>query len=66
MGLILTAERRQDRDGTRADGVSLAQLAEIVERALKECQDHGVDASQVMPKTLNRFGGKITKISIEV
>jgi hypothetical protein len=47
-------------------GVTLAQLAELVERALRECQEFGQDPTLVEPKTLSRVGGKIKKISMEI
>jgi hypothetical protein len=61
MGLVLTAERE---DG--AEGVTLAQLNELTERATQECLSRGIDPATVTPKTLNRLGGKIKKIEISV
>lgn len=60
MGLVITAVRGDK------DGVTLAQMSDAVERATRECIEHGIDPHTVYPRTLNRFGGKINKISIEV
>jgi hypothetical protein len=61
MGFVLTAEREGD-----AEGVTLAQLNEVTERATQECIQRGIDPATVTPKTLNRLGGKIKSISITV
>jgi hypothetical protein len=61
MGFVLTAEREGD-----AEGVTLAQLNEVTERATQECISRGIDPATVTPKTLNRLGGKIKSISITV
>lgn len=61
MALIFTADREGD-----AEGVTLAQLNEVTERATQECIQRGTDPASVMPKTISRVGGKIRKISIEV
>jgi hypothetical protein len=61
MGFVLTAEREGD-----AEGVSLAQLNEVTERATQECIQRGIDPATVTPRTLNKIGGKIKKIEISV
>lgn len=70
MGLVLTADwakDTRDRDGDRqSQGVTLAQLGETVERAMRECSERGIDPATVEPKTLNRLGGRIRKLTIEV
>jgi hypothetical protein len=61
MGIVLTALPRRD-----ARNVTLAELGEAVERAMRECIEQGVDPATVEPTVLLRIGGKIKKVSIEV
>lgn len=66
MGVTLTADRGSAPDGSRRAGVTLAQLSDLVERATRECVESGIDPTTVEPKTLNRIGGKISRLTIEV
>lgn len=66
MSLIITAARIQGQNGLDYEGVTLAQLGEAVERAMRECIENGIDPHSIEPKVMIRFGGKIKKISIEV
>ena len=61
MGLQVTAEP----EGV-AKSISLAQLSDAVERATRECIEHGIDPHSIEPKTLNRLGGTIRKLTIQV
>lgn len=66
MSVILTADRGPAPDGSRRSGITLAQMSDLVERATRECVEHGIDPATVEPKTLNRIGGKITRLTIQV
>lgn len=61
MSLVFSESQRPD-----AGGVTLAQLAEATERALRECSEQNINPATVEPKVMVRIGGKIKKIDIAV
>lgn len=61
MGLVITAEAS---GGAR--NVSLAELGEAVERAIRECTEQGIDTATVEPTVILRIGGKIKRLNITV
>jgi 3-hydroxyisobutyrate dehydrogenase-like beta-hydroxyacid dehydrogenase len=61
VGLILTDQRRQGRQG-----LSLAALAGLVEEAMQAASRAGVDPDSVEPTVRAAMSGKIKNLEIKV
>lgn len=49
-----------------AEGASITQISDVLERALQECLAKGIDAATVKPTIRSTFTGKIKKIEVTI
>jgi hypothetical protein len=61
LAVLLGVSRQDDRQG-----VTLAQLNELTERATQEAIQRGIDPDQVEPKVVVRVGGRIRSITFSI